>query len=71
MNRLKEFLQVEVRRSYRQVITAKASLDTIKICSEDLALFNIDETFDINFESAEFVIDEIIELMEKYLKMDF
>jgi len=71
MNRLKEFLQVEVRRSYKYIITASAALKTIEKCLIAEEKFRVDEDFDNNFIASEITIDGLIEHVEEYLKINY
>lgn len=70
MIRLKEFLQIEVRKSYRHVVKAGSTISTIENCLIDMGLISKDESFNNNLAALEIVADELIEYMENYLKMD-
>lgn len=70
MNQLKEFLQIEVRSSYKYIAKALASAEFIYTCAQDLRLDKEGTPYNDNIIALIIVIEEILEEMEKYLRVE-
>lgn len=70
MNRLKEFLQVEIRSSYKYIAKALASVEFTQRCVLDLGLDEFNSPYNDNLMALIAEIEEILEEMEAYLRIE-
>ena len=67
MNRLNQFLQKEIIRSYKNVIKAYTSINTFEACLQELNLVDINKPLGMSFVAAQVKLEEAIETLEEYL----
>ena len=65
MNKLKSFLQIEVRRSYKQIVKAVAISDIIEVCFDKLKID--DKTIINKLTTLQTMLNNCLSEIERYL----
>lgn len=65
MNKLKSFLQIEVRRSYKQIVKAAAISDIIEVCFDKLKFD--DKTIINKLTTLQTMLNNCLSEIERYL----